>query len=132
MIFTECIARIDLAFLLDSSSSIERYGVGNFRRLVNFIRDITISFRVSRKDTRVALVLYGTRPRKFFGFRRYTNNGALFNKFNKAVPYARSGTRTGRALRYLWRQVFRRPSRKKATKVIVVITDGKSLDNVYR
>ena len=68
---TACSAKIDLAFLVDGSSSVERYGVGNFRRVINFVRGLTMGFAISRTNTRVSLVVYGTRPKTIFGFRRW-------------------------------------------------------------
>lgn len=65
-----CSAKIDLALLIDGSSSVERYGVGNFRRIIDFVRGLTMGFAISRRNTRVSLIVYGTRPKMIFNFRR--------------------------------------------------------------
>lgn len=128
---TACHTAIDLAFLIDGSASVERYGIGNFRRLVDFVRDVMLGFTVSRTNTRVGTIVFGTKPYVLFGFNSYTNNGALFNRFNKGVRYPKSGSRIGRALLMAQNQLFRRnPRRSRTTKVVVVITDGSSMDDV--
>lgn len=128
---TACQTAIDLAFLVDGSASVERYGIGNFRRLIDFVRDVVLGFRISRSNTRVGTIVFGTKPYLLFGFNSYTNTGALFNRLNKGVQYPKSGSRIGRALLMAQNQLFRKnPRRTRTTKVVVVITDGSSMDNV--
>ena len=128
---TACQTAIDLAFLVDGSASVERYGIGNFRRLINFVRDVVLGFRISRSNTRVGTIVFGTKSYLLFGFNSYTNTGALFNKLNRGVQYPKSGSRIGRALLMAQNKLFRRnPRRTRTTKVVVVITDGSSMDDV--
>lgn len=109
----------------------ERYGIGNFRRLIDFVRDVVLGFRVSRSNTRVGTIVFGTKPYLLFGFNSYTNNGAVFNRLNKGVSYPKSGSRIGRALLMAQKQLFRKnPRRSRVAKVVVVITDGSSMDDV--
>lgn len=70
LFLSACSAKIDLALLIDGSSSVERYGVGNFRRIIDFVRGLTMGFAISRRNTRVSLIVYGTRPKTIFNFRR--------------------------------------------------------------
>ena len=75
--------------------------------------------------------MFGTKPYKLFGFNSYTNNGAIFNRLNKGVHYPKSGSRIGRALLMAQNQMFRKNTRRsRTTKVVVVITDGSSMDDV--
>ena len=115
---------------MEGSYSVEKYGVGNFRRLIDFVRTMTVGFTVSKRDARIATVVYGTKPYKLFGFRRYPDIRSVYNALSGVVRYPRDGSRTGRALSFAWRQVFKR-RRRRAAKVLVVITDGKSLDDVH-
>lgn len=120
-----------MVFLVEGSASVERYGIGNFRALLDFVRNVTVGFSVSRTNTRVAVVVYGTRPEMLFGFNSHTNNGAVFNRLNRGVKYPRSGARVGRALDLARTQLFSRGRRRvSASKVVVVITDGRSMDDV--
>ena len=128
---TACQTAIDLAFVIDGSASVERYGIGNFRRLIDFVRDVVLGFRVSRYNTRVGTIVFGTKPYLLFGFNSYTNNGAVFNRLNRGVQYPKSGSRIGKALLMAKNQLFLKNSRRlRTTKVVVVITDGSSMDDV--
>ena len=127
--FAECIARLDMAFLLASS----KLSVGNFRRLVTFVRDLTVAFRVSASKARVGMVIYDWFPHEVFGFRKYKNNGALYNRMNDLLrkPYKRTkGTRTGKAMRFALGKFFGK--RSDVPKVMVIITSRKSSDGVNR
>ena len=73
-----CSAKMDLTFLVDGSSSVEKYGAGNFQRIIEFIRGLTMGFVISRSNTRVSLIVYGTRPKRIFGFRRLASIAPLF------------------------------------------------------
>ena len=63
-----CNAEMDLAFLVDGSSSVEKYAAGNFQRIIGFVRGLTMGFAISQSVTRVSLIVYGTRPKVIFGF----------------------------------------------------------------
>ncbi|XP_078355330.1 matrilin-1-like, partial [Oculina patagonica] len=123
-----CSARVDLAFIIDGSGSIEAYGKGNFRRCLNFVRAIVSRFRINNGQTRVGIVLYSSRPRLIFDFRRYRRKRQILNAINR-IRYPRGGTKTGYAMRYCYSRVFRY-ARRGVRKVMIVMTDGKSFDNV--
>lgn len=55
----------------------------------------------------------------------------MFTGLNRAIYYPRTGARTGRALSYAYRRLFVRSRRTRSNKVAVVITDGRSLDDVH-
>ena len=123
-----CQAKIDLAFVIDASGSIEASGRGNFKRCLNFVKRLVASFKISRRYTRVGAVVYSRTARKVFGFNTYNNKRRLMKAINR-IPYLRSSTRTGYALSYAQRYLFkgRRRSRKP---VLIVMTDGRSNDRV--
>ena len=68
----------------------------------------------------------------YFELFRYQSNSRLFTGLNRAVYYPRTGARTGRALSYAYRRLFARSRRTRSSKVTVVVTDGRSLDDVHR
>ena len=105
-LITACRARVDLAFVIDGSGSIEHYGKGNFRRCLNFVRAIVSRFNFRGGQTRVGVVLYSSRPRLIFDFRRYRSKGQILNAISR-IRYPRGGTRTGYAMRYCYSRVFR-------------------------
>ena len=121
-----CRARIDVAFVIDASGSVGR---GNFRRCLAFVKNMARVFTISRSYTRFAVVLYSSRPSKIFGFNRYTNRRSLLRAIGR-IRYTGGGTKTGYALSYTYQRVLRFSRRKN--KVLIVMTDGKSYDNVVR
>ncbi|CAH3116452.1 unnamed protein product [Pocillopora meandrina] len=123
-----CRARVDLAFVIDGSGSIEHYGKGNFRRCLNFVRAIVSRFNFRGRQTRVGVVLYSSRPRLIFDFRRYRSKGQILNAISR-IRYPRGGTKTGYAMRYCYSRVFRY-ARRGVRKVAIVMTDGRSYDSV--
>lgn len=123
-----CQGRIDLAFVIDASGSIESSGRGNFKRCLDFVKRLVASFKISRKYTRVGAVVYSSRARKVFGFNRYNNKRLLVKAIDR-IPYLRRGTRTGYALSFAQRYLFRGRSRRRK-QVLIVMTDGRSGDRV--
>lgn len=101
-----CSARVDLAFIIDGSGSIESYGKGNFRRCLNFVRAIVSGFNTDNGQTRIAVVLFSSRPRLIFDFRRYRRKWQLLRAISR-IRYPRGGTKTGSAMRYTYSRVFK-------------------------
>ena len=113
--FTVCRRRLDLAFLIDGSGSIEAYGRGNFRRCLNFVKRVVASFGISPSQTRVGIVLFSSRAWLIANFRSYRNKQSVLHAIGR-VRYPRGGTRIGRALRFAKYQLFRkRTSRRKVS-----------------
>lgn len=54
----ECKAKADVVFIIDGSGSIEISGKGNFKKVLDFVKDLTRSFDVSKEGTHVGIVLY--------------------------------------------------------------------------
>ena len=121
-----CRARIDLAFLIDASGSVGR---ANFRRCLTFVKNMARVFTISRSYTRFAIVLYSSRPSKIFGFNRYTNRRSLLRAIGR-IRYTGGETKTGYALSYTYQRVLHLSRRR--SKVLIVMTDGRSYDNVLR
>ena len=86
-------------------------------------------FTISRSYTRFAIVLYSSRSSKIFGFNRYTNRRSLLRAIDR-IRYTGGGTNTGYALSYTYQRVLRFSRRR--SKVLIVMTDGRSYDNVIR
>ena len=106
LLFLGCRAKIDLAFVIDGSGSIEAYGKGNFQRCLNFVRAIVSQFRINNGQTRIGVVLFSSRPRLIFDFRRYRRKSQVLNAISR-IRYPRGGTKTGNAMRYTYYRVFR-------------------------
>ena len=126
---TVCRARLDLAFLIDGSGSIERSGRGNFRRCLNFVKRVVASFAVSPSYTRVGIALFSSRAWLVFNFNRYRNKRQIFRAVDH-IRYPRGGTRIGSALRFVQRRLFRR-SRRRKVSIILGVSMQKSPENVF-
>lgn len=123
-----CRAKIDLAFVIDASGSIEASGRGNFKRCLDFVKRLVASFDISPRYTRVGAVVYSSRASLAFGLNRYYKKRQLMNAIDR-IPYYRGGTRTGYALSYARQYLFKGRSRRR-TGVLVAMTDGRSGDRV--
>ena len=128
LFFTGCRARVDLAFIIDGSGSIEAYGRGNFRRCLNFVRAIVSKFNINNGQTRIGVVLFSSRPRLIFGFRLFRRKHLVLNAISR-IRYPRGGTKTGYAMRYCYSRVFRY-ARRGVRKVIFLLRLS-SIINVF-
>lgn len=122
----------DIVFIVDESGSI---GTSNFQLVRTFLHSIVSGLEVSPKRVRVGIVMYNDRPTPTHQVYLNTfNDKNELLKFIKILPYHGGGTNTGAALNFTHERVFikERGSRKErgVQQVAVVITDGKSQDNV--
>ena len=128
--FTVCQAKVDLVFVVDGSGSIESYGKGNFKRCLNFVKRMVVSFKISKRFTRIGIVLFSYRARLIFSFNTYSRARDILRAIDN-IKYPSGGTKTGKAMSYAQRTLFSNRSSKRK-KVLVVMTDGHSQDRVSR
>ena len=120
-----CNRRLDLAFLVDGSGSIEAAGRGNFKRCIEFVKTMVSSFSVSPQRTRVGVVLFASRAWLILDFYRSRNKAGVLNTITR-IRYPRGGTRIGKALKFLLHRLFRRSRR-----ALKVIETGAGLFNFF-
>ena len=96
-------------------------GISNFKRCLQFIKNLVRTFIISRRYTRVGAVLYNTRAYKMFGFNRYSSKNQVLRAVS-LIQYPKGGTKTGRALNYAYRYLFRRSRRRKVSILGLGIT----------
>ena len=101
-----CAASLDLSFLIDGSSSIERYGRGNFGRILNFIKSLVSFFLISRRETHIGVMMYTSRAIPIFNFNRYYARTAILRAIDN-LRYPRGGTQIGKALSFARRYFYR-------------------------
>ena len=124
-----CAISVDLGFLIDGSSSIERYGRGNFGRLLNFVKSLVSFFPISRRETHVGVVLYTRRAIPIFNFNRYYARAPILRAIDN-LRYPRGGTYIGKALSFAQRYLYSGRPASGRKRVLVVLTDGVSQDSV--
>ncbi|XP_031549213.1 von Willebrand factor A domain-containing protein 2-like [Actinia tenebrosa] len=121
-----CKATVDLGFVLESSSNIDRVEPGSFRRLIQFVGLIARKFFISEDKARFGVVTYSSRPKLLFGMTG--NISTIARGLRNAKVHREPIAKTGIALKFAYRQLLSTSSR--FNKVLVVITDGSSSDSV--
>lgn len=119
---------IDLAFIIDSSSSI---GEDNFNLITSFVGDIVSNFTISETLTHIAVLRYNSQVSPVLWFDTFNTKSEILAAIS-AINYSGSGTRTGKALGYAANYVLNPTygAREEVPTVTLVITDGESQDEI--
>ncbi|KAL9959813.1 hypothetical protein ACROYT_G033169 [Oculina patagonica] len=117
--------KIDLAFMIEGSSSLNQWGENNFEKTVNAVQNVVKYFNDSQSN--IGIVLYATeaKVKANFSFTPAQTNNVLDN-----LVHPSGWTRIGKGLNFTRDQLFMN-SRENAHRVLVVFTDGTSIDSVF-
>ncbi|XP_066460068.1 collagen alpha-1(XXI) chain [Eleutherodactylus coqui] len=115
----------DLVFILDGSWSV---GPENFEILKKWVVNITSNFDIGPKFTQVGVVQYSDYPVLEIPLGRHESIEDLIIRM-QAIEYLGGNTRTGNAIQFAVDNLFAR-SLRPLTKIAIVLTDGKSQDDV--
>nr|XP_019946701.1 PREDICTED: collagen alpha-1(XIV) chain [Paralichthys olivaceus] len=124
-------AKADLAFLVDGSWSI---GDDNFLKITRFLYSTMGSLDLVGPDgTQVAIVQFSDDARTEFQLSSHSNKEALLEAIQR-IRYKGGNTKTGRAIKHVKESIFTSESgaRRGVPKVLVVLTDGRSQDDVNK
>ncbi|XP_054652752.1 collagen alpha-1(XII) chain isoform X3 [Dunckerocampus dactyliophorus] len=124
-------AKADLVFLIDGSWSI---GDESFHKVIQFVKSMTGAFDViSPNGMQVAFVQYSDDAKTEFKLNTYHDKGVVISALQN-VRYRGGNTKTGIALKHVYEKVFTSDSgmRRNVPKVLVVVTDGRSQDDVKK
>ncbi|XP_039662109.1 collagen alpha-6(VI) chain [Perca fluviatilis] len=120
----------DIVFMVDGSWSI---GMENFQQIRQFLYTLVNSFDVGPEHIRIGLVQYSTTPRTEFLLNTFQNKADILQYIN-TLPYMGGGTNTGQGLDFMLNNHFVAAAGSRGgqnvPQIAVVITDGKSQDNV--
>ncbi|XP_068431414.1 collagen alpha-1(XIV) chain-like isoform X2 [Clinocottus analis] len=118
----------DIVILVDGSWSIGRI---NFRLVRTFLENLVRAFSVGSDKTRIGLAQYSGDPRIEWHLNAHSTKDAVLEAV-KNLPYKGGNTLTGLALTYILETSFRPESgsRSGVPKIGILITDGKSQDDV--
>ncbi|XP_061597427.1 LOW QUALITY PROTEIN: collagen alpha-1(XIV) chain-like [Cololabis saira] len=118
----------DIVILVDGSWSIGRI---NFRLVRSFLENLVKAFSVEFEKTRIGLAQYSGDPRIEWHLNTHTTKDAVIDAV-KNLPYKGGNTLTGLALTYILENSFKPESgsRSGVPKIGILITDGKSQDDV--
>ncbi|XP_066485256.1 collagen alpha-4(VI) chain-like [Tiliqua scincoides] len=117
----------DIYFLIDGSGSIFP---DDFQDMKVFMTEMINMFQVGANRVRFGVVQYGSTPVLEFLINEY-NTVEQLKRAIKAIQQMGTGTRTGDALRYM-RRLFKDATRDNVPQFLIIITDGKSQDNVTK
>ncbi|XP_033748603.1 collagen alpha-1(XXII) chain-like [Pecten maximus] len=115
----------DIMFVLDTSGSII---YGDFKKEINFTRDVVSIFDVNSNRTRVGVINFSTKVIEEIGLGEITNKEEVLARLSpNNILYQGGGTHTANALHRLWDRVFvpgvMRPG---VSHIAIVLTDGMS------
>ncbi|XP_056676063.1 collagen alpha-3(VI) chain isoform X2 [Monodelphis domestica] len=123
-------AAADIIFLVDSSWSI---GKEHFQLVREFLYDVIESLAVAGSDFRFALVQFNGNPHTEFLLNTYRTNQEVLSHIAN-MTYLGGDSKTGRGLRYVIQNHLTPAAGSRARdgvpQVIVVLTDGRSQDDV--
>ena len=121
---------IELGFLVDGSASVQFYGEGNFHLMKDSIKGFVRSFNVSSGATRVGIIVYSTNSTVAFSLNQFSSEMDIEEAIDN-ITYPGRETFTGQALNAAARVLFSNDTiRGNVSKILVVITDGVSTDDV--
>ncbi|XP_061617018.1 collagen alpha-1(XIV) chain-like isoform X1 [Phyllopteryx taeniolatus] len=122
-------AKADLAFLVDGSWSI---GDDNFLKIIGFLYSTAGALdQIGPDGTQVAIAQFSDDTRTEFALNAYDDKERLLDAVNK-ISYKGGNTKTGRAIQHVKDSIFTAQGgvRRGVPKVLVVLTDGRSQDDV--
>ncbi|XP_018108277.1 collagen alpha-1(VII) chain isoform X2 [Xenopus laevis] len=123
--------KADIVFLVDESSSI---GPANFNKVKDFLYRIVSYFpKIGPQGTQIAIVQYSEEPRTEFHLNEYKERNSVL-KAIRALQYYGGNTKTGRGIGHVLKEMFQvaKGMRPSAPHTLVLITDGRSQDNVIQ
>jgi len=123
------IGRLDMAFIVDSSSSIAFNDRTMWNAMCKFIANLTDKFEIGPNATQIAIVTFSNRSSVMVRFSRHQLKTPLL-LFIRNMPYRGGLSNLNDALYKTWSDVFAvgGGSRTAADKVAIILTDG--VDNV--
>lgn len=93
--------------------------------MLGFMKKVTRGLNIGPGDSQVAVVSFSNTARLEFGFEEHQDHASLERAMN-FINYDAGGTATNKGIKMARESVFETSSRKSATKVALVITDGSS------
>lgn len=115
---------------MDGSASVAFYGEDNFQLIKESMKSFVRSFNVSSSTTRVGVIVYSTNSTVAFTLNQYSSERDIIEAIDN-ITYPSGGTYTGQALNQAAKVLFSNGTvRGNVSKILVVITDGVSTDDV--
>ena len=125
-----CQEKLDLAFIIDSSSSIP---TKDFELQINFVKDIVRFLDFGSNQSRVAAVSFSNKLFPEFQFDDYTTKDEVLEAITSIQHSRGDATRTYLALEHTSTVIFKpgNGERPDAKDVVIVLTDGETNSGSY-
>ena len=121
-----CNARIDLGFVLESTTTAMRNGNRYYTR---FLRKIVQVFTITKHTTRLGIVTYATRTFGNIAFAESYTRRRVYNAISRIRQLGR-GRRLGKALTYARTYLFKGKPQCGRRRILIVLTAGGSTDEM--
>ncbi|CAH1253806.1 ZAN [Branchiostoma lanceolatum] len=123
-----CHSKADIHFLVDGSKSVK---TRNFPSVRQFILKLAAGFEIGPNKARIGVYQFAKDMRTEFKMNQYNDRGAVLNAIKKIEFMNKGQTRTGSSLKAVYNEFTKaNGARDDATKVIILLTDGKATDQV--
>ena len=113
-------------FLVESTG---KMGVANWKKTVSFMKYVTHAFHVSSEGTKVGFVIEGRTFYIVVDFNRIVKKPLLMAVMG-LIPLPLGNQKMGKALKDVKDLVINPSGRPNIPQVVIVLTDGKSVDDV--
>lgn len=122
---TSCPKVLDLAFLLDSSGSVNHNDDNNWRSLLTFVSALVSELLIGPRHVQVGVVSFGNQARLDIRLDEFTNKNMLRHRIQE-LRYMTGHTYTAHGLQYLRERLFIEDNgdREAAENVAILIVDG--------
>ena len=126
----QCFPKVDLVFILDSSSSV---GGENYDKMKDFVKKFLHSAYIDNGEVRVGLLTYSTTVKVEFQLNSYASKTEVFDAVD-AVPWRFGSTNTADGLKTMHAEMFTEANgdRPGVPNICIIMTDGVSNINYQR
>lgn len=104
--------------------------MGQFKKILQFIKNLAKVFHVSQQGTRVSLVLYGDNSETIFNLNDYFSHTDLNHALSKIKLPKKKKKYVGKGLKHVKDEVFAKHGRNGVPKVIILLQNDKSKDGI--
>lgn len=124
---TGSVPAFDLGFVVDGSKVIDEQGTGNFRKCLEFVKEVLRSFPVSNEGVHAGLITYGKNARLNIDFNTLPDQTGTEAAID-TISYPGTESYTGNALDTAMSKLYPHSGRQSVAHVLVLITGSNSQD----
>lgn len=115
--------------MVDGSKDIDDQGSGNFRKCLEFTKEILRSFPVSKQGVHTGIITYGRKALVDINLDTSLDQTGIESAID-AIPYSGDESYTGNALDTAMGKLFPHSGREKVAHILVVVKGSISQDEV--